>query len=292
MPWLSKPQRDSSEEVAAAHQALVYAGRPRSEAAAELQAHLHRVRVASTSLRDTVLAGFLAGAAIAVALALVVLVATFIIVVAFGPGVPVRTSGGVSVVRPAENPGTTDTPATDPGEASRGPSLVMLVTLATIAGLLGLAGAGLALVARDRWRRAGALDTFTDLDPQRNAWLRTLAVWLPIGGLMILAVGRQGDEEVAQGAVIALVFVGIPLLAVLFDYLFPSLHKWFLPRVSRLDAAALARPIIELESALQIKAERQTYSRSAYHGAPFDQGAWADDVLARLDTSRNARRRR
>ena len=292
MAWLSDPQRDSPDEFRAAHQALVYAGRPRGEAAAELQAHLHRVRVASASLRDTVLSGFLAGAAIAAGLALVVLVTTLIIVVAFGPGVPVQTSGGVAVVRPAENPGTADTPATDPGGASRAPSLDMLVTAATIGVLLGLAGAGLALVARDRWRRAGARETFTDLDLERSAWLQTLAVWLPIGGLMILAVGRQGDEEVAQGAVIALAFVGIPLLAVLFAGTFPSLYRWFLPRLSRLDAAALARPIIELESALRIKAERQTYSRSAYHGAAYDQGAWADEVLARLDTSRNAKRRR
>ena len=109
---------------------------------------------------------------------------------------------------------------------------------------------------------------------------------------MILAVGRQGGEEVAQGAVIALAFVGVPLLAVLFDFAFPSLYRWVLPRVSRLDAAVLARPIIELESARRIKAERQTYSRSAYHGALYDQGAWADEVLARLDTSRTSRRRR
>ena len=168
----------------------------------------------------------------------------------------------------------------------------MLVAAATIEVLLGLAGAGLALVSRDRWRRAGALETFTDLDLERRAWLQTLAVWLPIGGLMILAVGRQSGEEVAQGAVIALAFVGVPLLAVLFDFTFPSLYRWVLPRVSRLDAAVLARPIIELESARRIKAERQTYSRSAYHGALYDQGAWADEVLARLDTSRTPPRRR
>ncbi|MCY3959715.1 MAG: hypothetical protein OXG65_15700 [Chloroflexi bacterium] len=287
MPRFSEPQRDSPHDIHAAHQALVYAGHSRGEAAAELQAHLHRVRVASASPRDTALAGFLAGAAIAVGLALVVVVTTLIIVVAFGPpGVPVTTSGGVAIVRGA------DKPATDPGHASRGPSLDMLVTAATIAGLLGLAGAGLAFVARDRWRRAGALETFTDLDLERSAWLPTLAVWLPIGGLMILAVGMQGDEEVVQGALIALAFVGIPLLAVVFAGAFPSLYRWLLPRVSRLNAAALARPIIELESARRIKAERQTYSRSAYHGAAYDQGAWADEVLARLDTSRTARRRR
>ena len=292
MPWFSAPQRDSRDDIRAAQQALVYAGYPRREAAAELQAHMHRVRVASASLRDTVLAGFLAGAAIAVALALVVLVTTFIIAVAFGPGVPVHTSGGVAVVRPAENTGTADRPAADPGDASRGPSLDMLVAAATVEVLLGLAGAGLALVSRGRWRRAGALETFTDLDLERRAWLQTLAVWLPIGGLMILAVGRQGGEEVAQGAVIALVFVGVPLLAVLFDYVFPGLYRWFLPRVSRRDAAAFARPIIELEAAMRIKAERETYRRGAHHGAAYDHGAWADEVLARLDSSRTGRRRR
>lgn len=292
MTWLSNPQRDSPDDIRAAQHALVYAGYPRREAAAELEAYLCRVRTALASLRDTVLAGFLAGAAIAVALALVVVLATFVIVVAFGPGVPVATSGGTVVVHRAENPGTADRPTTDPGDASRGVPLDILVSAATIAVLLGVAGAGMALVSRSRWRRAGALETFTDLDLERRAWLQTLAVWLPIGGLMILAVGRQGGEEVAQGAVIALAFVGIPLLAVLFDYVFPSLYKWFLPRVSRLDAAAFARPVIELESARRIKAERETYRRSAYHGAAYDQGAWADGVLARLDTSRTGRRRR
>ena len=292
MAWLSDPQRDSPDEVAAAHQALVYAGRPRGEAAAELQAHLHRVRVASASLRDTALAGFLAGAAIAVGLALVVLVATVVIVVITGAGVPVQTSGGVVVVRGAEDSGTADRSATDPADAGRGPSLDMLASAAAIEVLLGVAGAGLALVSRNRWRRAGALRTFTDLDPQPSYLLQALAVWVPVGVLMLLAVRVQGGEQVVGGAVIALAFVGVPLLAVLFDYVFPGLYKWFLPRVSPLDAAAPARPIIELESARRIKAERQTYSRSAYHGAAYDQGAWADEVLARLDTSRTGRRRR
>ena len=292
MPWFSAPQRDSRDDIRAAHQALVYAGYQRREATAELQTHLHRVRAATASLRDTVLAGFLAGAAIAVALALVVVVATFVMVVIAGSGVPVQTSGGVAVVRGAENSGTADKPATDPDDASRGPSLDMLVSVAAIEVLLGLAGAGSALVSRNRWRRAGALETFTDLDAQRGYLLQALAVWVPVGALMILAVRVQGGEQVVEGAAIALAFAGVPLLAVVFARAFPSLYEWFLPRVSQLDAAAFARPIIELESALQIKAERQTYSRSAYHGAAYDRGAWADEVLARLDKSRTARRRR
>lgn len=292
MPWFSHPQRDSPKEIQASHRALVYAGYQRREATAELQTHLHRVRAASASLRDTVLAGFLAGSAIAVALALVVVVATFVIAVAIGPGVPVKTPGGVAVVRGAQDSGTAVRPATDPADAGRGPSLDLLVSLAAIEVLLGLAGAGLALASRNRWRRAGALETFTDLDTQRGYLLQALAVWVPVGALILLAVPKQGGEEAVQGAVIALAFVGIPLLAVLFGYVFPGLNKWFLPRVSRLDAAAFARPIIELEAALQIKAQRETYRRGAHHGADYDRGAWADEVLARLDTSRSAKRRR
>ena len=291
MPRFSSPQRDSRDDIRAAQQALVYAGHPRREAVPQLDLHLHRVRVALASPRDTVLAGFLAGAAIAVALALVFVVTTLVIVVVIGPGVPVQTSGGVIVVRGAESPGSADRPATDPGDASRGPSLDVLVSAAAIEVLLGLAGAGLALVSRNRWRRAGALETFTDLDTQQSYLLQTLAVWVPVGALMLLAVAVQGGEQVVGGAVIALAFVGVPLLAVLFDYVFPSLYKWFLPRVSRLDAAAFARPIIELESARRIKAERETFRRGAYHRAPDDRGAWADEVLARLDKSRTTRRR-
>lgn len=292
MPWFSHPQRDSPDEIQASHQALVYAGYSRREAAVELLTHLHRVRAASASLRDTVLAGFLAGAAIAVALALVVVVTTFVIAVAIGPGVPVQTSGGVAVVRGAQTPATADGPAADPADASRGPSLDMLVSVAAIEVLLGLAGAGSALVSRHRWRRAGALETFTDLDTQRSYLLQALAVWVPVGALMILAVRIQGGEQVVEGAVIALAFVGVPLLAVLFDYAFPSLYKWLLPHVSPLDAAALARPIIELEAALQIKSDRETSGRSTYHRTAYDRSMWADDVLARLDTARTARRRR
>lgn len=292
MPWFSSPQRDSPENIRAAHQALAYAGYPRREAVAELDIHLHRVRVALASPRDTVLAGFLAGAAIAVALALVVVVTMFVIVVAFGPGAPVRTSGGIVVVRPADNPGTADRPTTEPVEAGRGLPLDMLAAAATIEVLLGVAGAGLALASRGRWRRAGALRTFTDLDRERSAWLPTLAVWVAVGTLMVLAIRIQGGEQVVQGAVIALAFVGVPLPAVLFDYVFPGRYEWFLPRVSRLDAAAFARPIIELESARRIKAERETFRRGAYHGAADDRGAWADEILARLDKSRTARHRR
>ncbi|MDE2868241.1 MAG: hypothetical protein OXR64_03705 [Chloroflexota bacterium] len=292
MPWFPAPQRDSPDEVAAAHQALVYAGYPRREAAAELQTHLSRVRAASASLRDTVLAGFLVGATLAVSLAFVLAITAFVMDVAVGRGVPVITSGGVAVVRGADNGETSDRPATDPEDVGRGLPLDILVSAATIEVLLGVAGAGMALVSRSRWRRAGALETFTDLNPERGAWLPTLAVWVAVGGLMVLAVRIQGGEQLVEGAVIALAFVGIPLLAVVFARAFPSLYRWFLLRVSRLDAAAFVRPIIELESALQIKAERQTYSRSAYHGAAYDQGAWADEVLARLDTSRTARRRR
>jgi hypothetical protein len=290
MSWFSDPQRDSPEDIHAAHQALVHAGCSRPEAEAEFNASLYRVRVASASLRNSVLAGFFTGAAIAVALALVVVVSAGV-AAAIGPGVPVATPGGPVVVRAAEDSGTADRPTSEPGDASRRSPLDILVAVATIEVLLGVAGIGVALVSRNRWRRAGALETFTDLDTERSALLPTLAVWVVVGALMVLAVRAQAGEQVVGGVVLVVAFVGVPLLANVFDRAFPILNQWFLPRISPLDAAAFLRPIIEREVALQIESERKTHGRATFHRAFYDRSTWADEVLARLDKSRTTRRR-
>ena len=60
------------------------------------------------------------------------------------------------------------------------------------------------------------------------------------------------------------------MLAVFFSAVFPSLYRWLLPRVSPLDAAAYARPIIELEVAMQIDSERETHGRGTFHRAFYD----------------------
>ncbi len=281
MPWLSDPQRDSLEDIAAAHRALAFAGYPRTQATAEYETYLYRVRAALASHRHTLRAGFLAGVAIAVALMLTAGVMSFLLVVLFGSGVLIRGPAGPMVV-----------PVTgDPGAPDRSP-LDLVLPAATSMVILAVAGAATALVTRGRWRSAGVLVTFSDVAPRQTSLLQTVAVWLGIGALMVLAVRWRGDEEMVTGAIVMLSFAGIPLLAFFFTSVFPSIYRWLLPRVSPLDAAAYARPIIELEVAMQIDSERETHGRGTFHRAFYDRSTWADEVLARLDTSRRGRRRR
>lgn len=275
------PQRDSPEDIRAAQQALAFAGYPRSQATTEYDKYLYRVRAALASHRHTLRAGFLAGAAIAVALLLTAGALSFLIVVIFGSGVPTSSPAGPTVVPGTDVPGNSD-----------GSPIDMVLPAATSMVLLAVAGAATALVTRGRWRGAGVLVTFSDVAPRQTYLLQTLAVWLGIGALMVLAVRWRGDEEMVAGAIVMLAFAGIPMLAFFFSAVFPSLYRWLLPRVSPLDAAAYARPIIELEVALQIDSERETHGRGTFHRAFYDRSTWADEVLARLDDSRSGRRRR
>ena len=281
MPWLPNPQRDSLEDIDAAHRALAFAGYPRTQATTEYETYLYRLRAALAAPGHTFRAGFLAGAAIAVALMLTAGALSFLLVVIFGSGVPSPGPAGPIVV-----PGTDD-----PGTSDRSP-LDLVLPAATSIVILAVAGAATALVTRGRWRSAGVLVTFSDVAPRQTYLLQTVAVWLGIGALMVLAVRWRGDEEMVTGAIVMLAFAGIPLLAFFFAAVFPSLYRWLLPRVSPLDAAAYARPIIELEVAMQIDSERETHGRGTFHRAFYDRSTWADEVLARLNASRRGRRRR
>ena len=66
---------------------------------------------------------------------------------------------------------------------------------------------------------------------------------------------------------LALMFLGIPLGAVAYAAWFTALYVRILPRVSPLDAAAYARPVVEREAARQSAAAREIYERSAYRWA-------------------------
>ncbi len=281
MPWFSQPEYDSRDDIRAAQQALVYAGDPRSQAEADFEAHLYRVRAALAATRHLLRAGFLVGVTVAVALLLALVVGTFVIVMTFGSAVPVWGPAGIIVVHGAES-----------SEASGGSPFDILLTLVTAITALGVAGAGTALVTRTRWRRAGVLDTYIDLDPRQVYLLHTVLVWLVVGALIVMAVQWQGDEEMVTGALIVLAFVGIPLLALLFAAVFPSIYKWLLPRISPVDAAAYARPIIEREVALRIESDRELLGRDVRRHSTHPRDRWADEVLARRDTPRNTRRRR
>ena len=293
MRWFSNPQRDSRDDIRAAQQALVYAGHSRSEAVAEYGTYLYRLRAALAARHHIVWAGFLVGAAIAVALTLAMGVAGFVMGVVAGPGIPVRGSGrGYYLIGRAADSGTPAGSTAALADATFRSLLDLLPAALTAAAILGLAGAGMALVTRNRWRRAGALDTFMDVAPRRVFLLQGAAVWLGVGTLIVAIVRAQAGPQMADGATIMLALFGIPVLATVFAAAFPSLYSWLLPRVSPFDAAAYARPIIELEAALRVKADRNLYGRSVARHSIYERDRWADEVLAQSDASDAVRRQR
>ena len=290
MPWFSDPQRDSRDDIRAAQQALVYAGYSRSEAVAEYTTYLYRLRAALAAPRDILWAGFLVGAAMAVVLTLAMGVAGFVMGVVAGPGILIRPFGrGYDVIGTAAGSGTPAGATAALADATFRSLLDLLPAALTAMAILGLAGAGTALVTRNRWRRAGALDTFVDVAPRRVYLLEAAAVWLAITALIVLMVRVQAGTQMVGGAVVMLALFGIPVLASVVTAAFPSLYNWLLLRVSSLDAAAHARPIIELEAALRIKAERETYGRSVHRQSIYARDQWADEVLARSDAARRRR---
>ena len=275
MPWLSDPQRDSRDHIRAAQQALVYAGYPHSQAVSAYETHLHRVRAALAAPRDIVWAGSLVGAAMAM-----IGLAALLLLVGLGGIVG-------SLVEAPLVPAEPGAPA--PARADRASPLSFLPTTLVTIWVLGIAGAGIALVTRNRWRRARVLETFIDVAPRRVYLLETAAVWAVVAALIVVIVWAQAGPDMAGNTLGLLAFMGIPLLALVFGAGFPGLYNRMLPRVSPLDAAAYARPIIEREAALQVVADREFYGRNPYHAA-YDRRIWADDVLARENLSQAARR--
>ncbi len=270
MQWIRDPQRDSREDLRAAQQALVYAGYPHSDAVTEVTTHLNRVRAALAAPRQALVAGFLTGASMAIGVFLVLSLALG------GLGLVMRAVGD------SGTPGNIGPAASDaaPAEAGPGSPLGVLPAVVVAAPVLGLAGAGMARVTRNRWRRAGVLRTFTDLRPRRRYLLEAAAVWLGVAGVIVLIVwalaGPRLGANVAQG----LAFFGIPLGAAAFAAWFSKLYALILPRISPVDAAAAARPIIERDAARQVVSERGYYGRAAYDRTAYDRSRWADEVLA------------
>lgn len=268
--WLWGPHYDSPRDIQSAREALVGVGYSPSEAERALTRYLRRVRAALANPADTALAGLLSVAVMATAvLALLILLLE----------VPVRRweFGGyfASLYAYASAPLVPN---------------IMPEALLTLV-VLGLVGASVAFVVRRRWRRADVLSTFGRPSPSRIA----VPVWLGAAGLLLLEAGLtvlvgwwlivvdlvgESTQLLTLEAVVrrpligalgqALVFWGIPLGAVAYAAWFPGLYGWILPRVSRVDAAAYARPLVAREAARQTAAAREIYSRSAYR--------WADHV--------------
>ena len=269
MQWLRDPQRDSREDIRAAQQALVYAGFPHTDAVTEVATHLSRVRAALAAPRHAMLAGFLTGAGMAVGFLLALTVALG------GLGLVMGTIGDSGLPGGALQPA----PTAEPSGVSPSSPFGVLPAAAVAASVLGLAGAGMSRVTRNRWRRAGALHTLADLRPRHRYLLEAAVVWLAVAGLIVLIVWTMAGPRLGATVAQMLAFFGIPVGAAAFAAWFPKLYAWVLPRVSPVDAAAAARPIIELETARQIKSEREFYGSSGYDRTAYDRNRWADEIL-------------
>ena len=269
MQWLRDPQRDSREDIRAAQQALVYAGYPHADAVTEVTTHLHRVRAALAAPRHAIVAGFLAGASMAIGFLLVLTLALGGLGLVMGVAGDSGTPAGFGP----------ETPTTEPAESGPGSPLGVLPAIAVAAPVLGLAGAGMSRVTRNRWRRAGVLETFVDLRPRRRYLLEVAAVWLAVAGLVVLIVWAMAGPQLGATVAQMLAFFGVPIGAAALAAWFPRSYAWILPRISPVDAAAAARPIIEREAARQIKTEREFYGASGYDRTAYDRNRWANEIL-------------
>ncbi len=273
MQWFKDPQRDSREDIRAAQQALVYAGYPHGDAVTAVTTHLHRARAALAAPRHALLAGFLSGAGMAIGVFLVLTLALGglgLVMGAIGDsGAPVGFTAGAPSAAPSA-------PQADP---SPGSPLGILPVVAVATPVLGLAGAGMARVTGNRWRRAGVLQTFVNLRPGRRYLLEAAAVWLGVAGLIVLIVWALAGPQLGANVAQALVFFGVPVGATTLSLGFSNLYTWVLPRVSPVSAAAYARPIFEREAARQIKSERDFYGASRYDRTAYDRNRWADEIL-------------
>lgn len=272
MSWIRDPQRDSREHIRAAQQALVYAGYPHADAVTAVAAHLHRVRAALAAPRHAAIAGFLTGASMVIG-------ALLVLTLALGGLGLVMGATGDSGTPDEFVPAAPAAPSAPPADPDPGSPLGVLPAVAVTAPVLGLAGAGMSRVTRNRWRRAGVLQTFGNLRPRRRYLLETAVVWLAVAGLIVLIVWAMAGPRLGATVAQMLAFFGIPVGAAAFAAWFPKLYAWILPRMSPVDAAAAARPVIEREAAQQIKTERDFYGASGYDRTAYDRSRWADEIL-------------
>ncbi len=271
MPWFSNPQRDSRKDIRAAQQALVYAGIPRADAVAEVAIHLRRVRAALAPPRQVAGAGFLTGASLAVGVLLVLAVALV----------------GRELLAPAAGESRT------PADADVGSLVGMLAAVAAVP-VLGVTGAGLAWVTRYRWRRPGALGIASHGRAHRHDPLATAGILLGVAVAVVLIAWYLSNPRLIGRWALLLALLTIPVGAAAFAAWFARLYPWILSRVSPLDAAAAARPLLQREAARQIESEREFYGRSAYHRTGYERSRWADEILRReaRGYAADARRRR
>ena len=272
---------DGAEDLRAAQLALVRAGYPHLEAWQVLVGYLHRVRSARTSLPQAAAAGVITG----LVLGLGALFLLFGGVLAVGLLIAYCGMGG--------QPGVGADAGTASG-ASQSPFGLLRVALTAatlVAPLVGLAGAGLAIIERQRWRDAGSDRTFVDQLPGARHLLFEALLWVLAGGVIVAAAAWWGGESAGRNVLQLAGLVGIPIAAAFFGAGFRNLYPQVLPRIGRANTAAFARPVVEREAAIQIDADRAFYGRRAFERDSFDASLWADEVLQRHNVTESERAR-
>ncbi len=282
-------ERDNRQDLRSAQQALVHAGYPAVEAWTALATFIRKVRSAAAARRAAILAGFTTGALMAVSVLAVLGVGIGLLglLMRAGFGDTPGTTGDSAAAATAVAQRATEEPAptTSPLEAA----VALLRASAVAAPIVGVAGLGLALVDRARWRRAGALSTFLDLRPTRLWMLREAAVWALVAVGVAGLIGLQLGDQARLGFLLLMIPIGIPSAAAAGVW-FRRLYPHVLPRMAMVDAAALARPIIVRDAALQVVADREFYGRNVYRRQHVDRSLWADQALRAVKVSETDRR--
>lgn len=282
---ISGPADDPREEARAV-EALGHIGVPARKARLEVRRYYRRVRAAVSPVRDVSIAGVMATAVVALGLLAALGAISLILAIVVGLGQmerPFYVTDGIAVQQVRAN-APERTQVDDPPLPGLGLVLVAVVTA------FGMA-AGRA--ERNHWRRTGVHRTFRELRPDSAHGLEiALVTVLAIAVASLSALLAFGGQ--AMVLVFAVIIPGALLILAAGRAVFAPLFDWSLQHVSRLDAAAYARPLVERDIALELAAEGNFYGRSSFSMAsPAGNSAailWAAATLASMGIDPGARR--
>lgn len=277
---------DDPREESLALVALGHVGVPDGQALSDVRRYLRRVRAAVAPVRHVSVAGILAAAAFTLGLAAALGAISVILAIVVGVGQidrPYYLTDGrpVAEVRKAAQ-------ALDHDQSS--PLATMVPVAVAVATAFGLV-AGRA--ERNHWRRSGAHRTYCDLTPDGAHRLEiALLTAMAIAVASLTALLAYGGDAIIL--VFTVIVPGALLLIAAARTVFPKTFDWTLRHVSRIDAAAYARPLIERDIALEVAAEGESYGRGSFSARrPARDAAaslWAATTLRSMGISPDARR--
>ena len=277
---------DDPREESLALVALGHVGVPDGQARSDVRRYLRRVRAAVAPVRHVSVAGILAAAAFTLGLAAALGAISVILAIVVGVGQidrPYYLTDGrpVAEVRKAAQ-------ALDHDQSS--PLATMVPVAVAVATAFGLV-AGRA--ERNHWRRSGAHRTYRDLTPDGAHRLEiALLTAMAIAVASLTALLAYGGDAIIL--VFTVIVPGALLLIAAARTVFPKTFDWTLRHVSRIDAAAYARPLIERDIALEVAAEGESYGRGSFSARrPARDAAaslWAATTLQSMGISPDTRR--